>query len=101
MAEVQLDFLKQKGAIKRTLFLHNHQSHLIFPFVMRQQKSLHCQDFMVYLRVSSLKIPSGIYPVQVPTVSIWLAIMLAVDTHIRLFSLLWEETLAYSRMRSD
>lgn len=50
MAEVQLDFLKQKGAIKRTLFLHNHQSHLIFPFVMRQQKSLHCQDFMVYLR---------------------------------------------------
>lgn len=50
MTEVQLDFLKQKGAIKRTLFLHNHQSHLIFPFVMRQQKSLHCQDFMVYLR---------------------------------------------------
>lgn len=50
MAEVQLDFLKRKGAIKRTLFLHNHQSHLIFPFVMRQQKSLHCQDFMVYLR---------------------------------------------------
>lgn len=50
MAEVQLDFLKQKGAIKRTLFLHNHQSHLIFPFLMRQQKFLHCQDFMVYLR---------------------------------------------------
>ncbi|XP_060228321.1 integrin alpha-8 isoform X2 [Meriones unguiculatus] len=50
MAEVQLDFLKQKGAIKRTLFLHNHQSHLTFPFVIKQQKSLHCQDFLVYLR---------------------------------------------------
>ncbi|XP_028620771.1 integrin alpha-8 [Grammomys surdaster] len=50
MAEVQLDFLKQKGAIKRTLFLHNHQSQFTFPFVMKQQKSLHCQDFMVYLR---------------------------------------------------
>ncbi|XP_031224888.1 integrin alpha-8 [Mastomys coucha] len=50
MAEVQLDFLKQKGAIKRTLFLHNHQSQLTFSFVMKQQKSLHCQDFMVYLR---------------------------------------------------
>ncbi|GAB1285971.1 Integrin alpha-8 [Apodemus speciosus] len=50
MAEVQLDFLKQKGAIKRTLFLHNHQSHVTFPFVMEQQKSLRCRDFMVYLR---------------------------------------------------
>lgn len=50
LAEVQLDFLKQKGAIKRTLFLHNHQSHFTFPFVMKQQKSLHCQDFIVYLR---------------------------------------------------
>ncbi|XP_051007269.1 integrin alpha-8 [Acomys russatus] len=49
-AEVQLDFLKQKGAIKRTLFLHNHQSHLIFPFVVERQKFFHCQDFMVYLR---------------------------------------------------
>ncbi|KAK7823868.1 hypothetical protein U0070_020539 [Myodes glareolus] len=50
VAEVQLDFLKQKGAIKRTLFLHNHQPHLTFPFVIRQQRSLHCQDFSVYLR---------------------------------------------------
>ncbi|ERE77411.1 integrin alpha-8, partial [Cricetulus griseus] len=50
VAEVQLDFLKQKGAIKRTLFLHNHQSHLTFPFVIKQQKSIHCQDFIVYLR---------------------------------------------------
>nr|KAF6387090.1 integrin subunit alpha 8 [Myotis myotis] len=49
-AEVQLDSLKQKGAIKRTLFLDNHQSHFIFPLVIKQQKSHQCQDFMVYLR---------------------------------------------------
>nr|XP_020026908.1 integrin alpha-8 isoform X1 [Castor canadensis] len=50
IAEVQLDSLKQKGAIKRTLFLHNHESHLIFPLVIKQQKSLHCQNFTIYLR---------------------------------------------------
>ncbi|XP_066886590.1 integrin alpha-8 isoform X2 [Kogia breviceps] len=49
-AEVQLDSLKQKGAIKRTLFLDNHQSHLVFPLVIKGQKSLQCQDFIVYLR---------------------------------------------------
>nr|XP_010589007.1 integrin alpha-8 [Loxodonta africana] len=49
-AEVQLDSLKQKGAIKRTLFLDNHQSHLIFPLVIRRQKALQCQDLIVYLR---------------------------------------------------
>ncbi|XP_045441795.1 integrin alpha-8 isoform X2 [Pipistrellus kuhlii] len=49
-AEVQLDSLKQKGAIKRTLFLDNHQSHFIFPLVIKQQKSRQCQDFVVYLR---------------------------------------------------
>ncbi|XP_040823802.1 integrin alpha-8 isoform X2 [Ochotona curzoniae] len=49
-AEVQLDALKQKGAIKRTLFLENHQPHHFFPLVIKRQKSLQCQDFMVYLR---------------------------------------------------
>ncbi|KAB0383886.1 hypothetical protein FD755_005803 [Muntiacus reevesi] len=49
-AEVQLDTLKQKGAIKRTLFLDNHQSHLVFPLVIKGQKSPQCQDFIVYLR---------------------------------------------------
>uniref|UniRef100_A0A2K5DV49 Integrin alpha-8 n=1 Tax=Aotus nancymaae TaxID=37293 RepID=A0A2K5DV49_AOTNA len=50
MAEVQLDSLKQKGAIKRTLFLDNHQAHRVFPLVIKQQKSHQCQDFIVYLR---------------------------------------------------
>lgn len=96
MAEVQLDFLKQKGAVKRTLFLHNHQSHVTFPFVLEQQKSLRCQDFMVYLRVSFLEIPSETYHIQIQilTVSIWLTITLAWDMHIRLFSLWWEDALA-------
>nr|XP_054362405.1 integrin alpha-8 [Mirounga angustirostris] len=49
-AEVHVDSLKQKGAIKRTLFLDNHQSHRIFPLPIKGQKSLHCQDFVVYLR---------------------------------------------------
>ncbi|KAK2105308.1 integrin subunit alpha 8 [Saguinus oedipus] len=50
MAEVQLDSLKQKGAIKRTLFLDNHQAHRVFPLVIKRQKSHQCQDFIVYLR---------------------------------------------------
>ncbi|XP_037594976.1 integrin alpha-8 [Cebus imitator] len=51
MAEVQLDSLKQKGAIKRTLFLDNHQAHRVFPLVIKRQKSSHqCQDFIIYLR---------------------------------------------------
>ncbi|KAI5932794.1 integrin alpha-8 isoform X1 [Manis javanica] len=49
-AEVQLDYLKQKGAIKRTLFLDNHQSHHVFPLSIKRQESLQCQDFIVYLR---------------------------------------------------
>uniref|UniRef100_F7HGW0 Integrin alpha-8 n=1 Tax=Macaca mulatta TaxID=9544 RepID=F7HGW0_MACMU len=50
MAEVQLDSLKQKGAIKRTLFLDNHQAHHVFPLVIKGQKSHQCRDFIVYLR---------------------------------------------------
>lgn len=69
-AEVQLDALKQKGAIKRTLFLENHQPHHFFPLVIKRQKSLQCQDFMVYLRVSAAKTYLLIFQVQiqVPTI---------------------------------
>ncbi|XP_044617996.1 integrin alpha-8 isoform X1 [Equus asinus] len=48
--EVQLDSLKQKGAVKRTLFLANHQPHLVFPLVIKRQNSFQCRDFVVYLR---------------------------------------------------
>ncbi|XP_063093927.1 integrin alpha-8 isoform X2 [Cavia porcellus] len=50
VAELQLDSLKQKGAIKRTLFLNNRQSHLVFPLLVKRQKSFQCQNFIVYLR---------------------------------------------------
>ncbi|OXB67681.1 hypothetical protein ASZ78_015213 [Callipepla squamata] len=48
--ELQLDSLKQKGAVKRTLFFDYHQSHHYFSIVMERQKKLHCQEFLVYLR---------------------------------------------------
>ncbi|EHB06297.1 Integrin alpha-8 [Heterocephalus glaber] len=50
VAELQLDFLKRKGAIKRTLFLRNRQPHLVFPLLIKRQKALQCQDFIIYLR---------------------------------------------------
>ncbi|KAL8165130.1 UNVERIFIED_CONTAM: integrin subunit alpha 8 [Gekko kuhli] len=49
-AELQLDSLKPKGAVKRTLFFDYHQSQLIFPFMIDWQKRLTCKDFVVYLR---------------------------------------------------
>uniref|UniRef100_A0A8C0H556 Integrin subunit alpha 8 n=1 Tax=Chelonoidis abingdonii TaxID=106734 RepID=A0A8C0H556_CHEAB len=49
-AELQLDSLKQKGAVKRILFFDYHQSHHFFLIVTERQKQLHCQDFVVYLR---------------------------------------------------
>ncbi|XP_068013072.1 integrin alpha-8 [Melanerpes formicivorus] len=48
--ELQLDSLKQKGAVKRTLFFDYHQSHQYFSIAIKRQKQLHCQDFLVYLR---------------------------------------------------
>ncbi|XP_064022952.1 integrin alpha-8 isoform X2 [Pogoniulus pusillus] len=48
--ELQLDSLKQKGAVKRTLFFEYHQAHHYFSIAMARQKLPHCQDFLVYLR---------------------------------------------------
>uniref|UniRef100_A0A7N4P256 Integrin subunit alpha 8 n=1 Tax=Sarcophilus harrisii TaxID=9305 RepID=A0A7N4P256_SARHA len=50
IAEVQLDSLKQKGAIKRTLFRDNHQPQLVFSLLINQHQSLQCHDFIIYLR---------------------------------------------------
>uniref|UniRef100_A0A8D0GJ39 Integrin subunit alpha 8 n=1 Tax=Sphenodon punctatus TaxID=8508 RepID=A0A8D0GJ39_SPHPU len=49
-AELQLDSLKQKGAVKRTLFFDYHLSQHVFPITMKRQNQLSCQDFVVYLR---------------------------------------------------
>ncbi|KFP60748.1 Integrin alpha-8, partial [Cariama cristata] len=48
--ELQLDSLKQKGAVKRTLFFDYHQSYHYFSIVIERQKQHHCQNFLVYLR---------------------------------------------------
>ncbi|KAL7976577.1 hypothetical protein Chor_008526 [Crotalus horridus] len=49
-AELQLDSLKTKGAVKRTLFLDYHQSQHVFSFMITTQNWLTCKDFVVYLR---------------------------------------------------
>uniref|UniRef100_A0ABM5GNK7 Integrin alpha-8 isoform X2 n=1 Tax=Pogona vitticeps TaxID=103695 RepID=A0ABM5GNK7_9SAUR len=49
-AELQLDSLKVKGAVKRTLFLDYHQSQHIFLFTVSRQNWFTCKNFVVYLR---------------------------------------------------
>uniref|UniRef100_A0A803TYF2 Integrin subunit alpha 8 n=1 Tax=Anolis carolinensis TaxID=28377 RepID=A0A803TYF2_ANOCA len=49
-AELQLDSLKVKGAVKRTLFLDYHQSQHAFLLMIERQNWLTCKDFVVYLR---------------------------------------------------
>ncbi|KAJ7322280.1 hypothetical protein JRQ81_018567 [Phrynocephalus forsythii] len=49
-AELQLDSLKVKGAVKRTLFLDYHQSQHIFLFKFSKQSWFSCKNFVVYLR---------------------------------------------------
>ncbi|XP_034985549.2 integrin alpha-8 isoform X1 [Zootoca vivipara] len=49
-AELQLDVLKVKGAVKRALLLDYHQPQHIFLFTIDRQKRLTCKDFVVYLR---------------------------------------------------
>lgn len=87
IAEVHLDTLKQKGAIKRTLFLDNNQSHLIFPLTIQRQKPLHCQNFVVYLRVSDPESPFWPPNVQTqipPFFHCWTILLVHIDP--RLFS---------------
>uniref|UniRef100_A0A8D2IQX4 Integrin subunit alpha 8 n=1 Tax=Varanus komodoensis TaxID=61221 RepID=A0A8D2IQX4_VARKO len=49
-AELQLDSLKVKGAVKRTLFLDYQQSQHVFLIRIARQNLLTCKDFVVYLR---------------------------------------------------
>ncbi|XP_078519732.1 integrin alpha-8 [Lissotriton helveticus] len=49
-ADLELDWLKQKGAIKRTLFLDYQQPQHSFPLLVRKQKQSECQSFVVYLK---------------------------------------------------
>ncbi|XP_053322477.1 integrin alpha-8 [Spea bombifrons] len=52
-AELELDWLKQKGAVKRTLFLDSHHSHHAFDLIIGKNKPSQCQNFVVYLREES------------------------------------------------
>ncbi|XP_029444681.1 integrin alpha-8 [Rhinatrema bivittatum] len=52
-AELELDWLKQKGAIKRTLFFDYHQSQHTFSIVIEKEKQAQCQNFVVYLKDES------------------------------------------------
>ncbi|XP_077011206.1 integrin alpha-8 isoform X2 [Tamandua tetradactyla] len=49
-AEMHLDSLRPKGAVRRSLFLGSQQPHLVFPLVLKGQRSLQCRHFVVYLR---------------------------------------------------
>ncbi|XP_075067963.1 integrin alpha-8 isoform X2 [Mixophyes fleayi] len=52
-AELELDWLKQRGAVKRTLFLDHGDSHLAFDLTVGKDKLTQCQNFVVYLREES------------------------------------------------
>ncbi|XP_069504505.1 integrin alpha-8 [Ambystoma mexicanum] len=49
-AELELDWLKQKGAIKRTLFIDYQQSQHSFSLIIRKHEQSECQNFVVHLR---------------------------------------------------
>uniref|UniRef100_W5MWS7 Integrin subunit alpha 8 n=1 Tax=Lepisosteus oculatus TaxID=7918 RepID=W5MWS7_LEPOC len=48
--ELQLDWLKQKGAIKRVLFLDTHQHQHRLTFILKRRTPTKCQNFLVYLK---------------------------------------------------
>uniref|UniRef100_A0A8C5WY14 Integrin subunit alpha 5 n=1 Tax=Laticauda laticaudata TaxID=8630 RepID=A0A8C5WY14_LATLA len=51
--ELHLDHLKHKGAVKRALFLHSQQSHLIQTLQVRNGASSECREMKIYLRNES------------------------------------------------
>lgn len=50
--ELQLDSLKQRGAVKRVLFLDSHQHHRSLQMLLGQQDRQRCLNHTIYLRVS-------------------------------------------------
>ncbi|KAI4891823.1 hypothetical protein NFI96_022466, partial [Prochilodus magdalenae] len=48
--ELQLDWLKQRGAVKRVLFLDSHQHHRTLQLVLGQRDRRRCLNHTVYLR---------------------------------------------------
>lgn len=52
--ELHLDHLKQKGAIKRALFLHSRQPHLAQTIKVHNGALEECREMKIYLRVSGV-----------------------------------------------
>lgn len=50
--DLQLDWLKQRGAVKRILFMDSHQHHRTQNLVLGQGDRQHCHNYSAYLRVS-------------------------------------------------
>lgn len=50
--DLQLDWLKQRGAVKRILFMDTHQHQRTQQLVLGQGDRQHCHNYSVYLRVS-------------------------------------------------
>ncbi|XP_053157201.1 integrin alpha-5 [Hemicordylus capensis] len=51
--ELHLDHLKQKGAVKRALFLHSRQPHLVETIQIRNGANSACNEMKIYLRNES------------------------------------------------
>ncbi|KAM9307772.1 LOW QUALITY PROTEIN: integrin alpha-8 [Gastrophryne carolinensis] len=49
-ADLELDWLKQKGAVKRTLLLEHSAAHHTFHLRVGKDKPTECHNFVVYLR---------------------------------------------------
>ncbi|XP_068091592.1 integrin alpha-8 [Hyperolius riggenbachi] len=52
-ADLELDWLKQKGAVKRTLFVDHGTAHRSIDLRVGKDKPNQCQNFVVYLREES------------------------------------------------
>uniref|UniRef100_A0A3B4C222 Integrin alpha-2 domain-containing protein n=1 Tax=Pygocentrus nattereri TaxID=42514 RepID=A0A3B4C222_PYGNA len=50
LMELQLDWLKQRGAVKRVLFLDSHQHHRTLQLLLGQQDRRRCLNHTIYLR---------------------------------------------------
>uniref|UniRef100_A0A671M3F4 Integrin alpha-8-like n=1 Tax=Sinocyclocheilus anshuiensis TaxID=1608454 RepID=A0A671M3F4_9TELE len=48
--DLQLDWLKQRGAVKRILFMDSHQHQRTQQLVLGQRDRQHCHNYSVYLR---------------------------------------------------
>ncbi|XP_072010372.1 integrin alpha-8 isoform X1 [Engystomops pustulosus] len=51
--DLELDWLKQKGAVKRTLLRDYGTAHHTFSMILGKDSGKQCQDFVVYLREES------------------------------------------------